>query len=862
MIFSETLSLYRRMILLRVFKNKNGQLHHMTYFLTVEGYSRWAKTTKHFNLISLLPVGVLTLAILKNGFFTDLNILEIDRTPGQIHLPPYTLSSHQTSQSELFFLAHKDDKIPTYNSGQINRIFKCIIETRDYLKKYVLGDMHPYTDTMLDLRYNESITGLENGFEFSDFKGSTIANFITAYMKDLGAKIKNFGLIQQIAETNIPMSRVCHVFQSNWKPKPDIAKQFVLNEMGFNLINQKYTDQIITSVVECVGSVDLSIQNPDIGFLGMRLNGFDVIRPETQPISPDAPAYICKPKPLYVDYDSGSDFTDSLSDPGQNLHMSVNKSKTKLNQKFDQLSKSDIKGPNPLQNRQFSAKVAKTTENINTFHKTRTHSNTRANNSTEEFSNQPAKKTNQNLTDASAKKSIATTGYDGSKAGPSRANEDPAKISDTQNSNLTEFAMFPVLIGPGGDRWIYTQGQKFTKTNLPPGLRNDMITDDGISTVFVNREGVVSVNGRNLGYLGQDRFSQIGEIVTSYDTDNFNPEMLPPTPSPPQNVSHKLAGQNSPSPRPSQSQSLESYPVRPKILPKTKTLKSSNPAKTITDQGCQTDKSLKNPIWEWEFAFKNQPVENHMKDLTDKQSELGAHFNEMLQQFQTDIINKPATIKPNRNQLMGIIKQADDLAESISTSSATVKEIRGFIIEMVMDLLQTHFGTSMSETEEEIDRLKRIDHPTLIHRMINGFTKKNLDHIWNITPRPLFYTSNQDQKSLEIQTIYAKYTPTIETCRQTIRDTLVEAQKEAFDVLNRPPTQPTQNLPPTQPSLPDSILVPETQQTGNSPPTSDIDIIPDTQPEGAISDIQIGTKRHVISHRSSGKRSKTDKHIQ
>ena len=89
---------------------------------------------------------------------------------------------------------------------------------------------------------------------------------------------------------------------------------------------------------------------------------------------------------------------------------------------------------------------------------------------------------------------------------------------------------------------------------------------------------------------------------------------------------------------------------------------------------------------------------------------------------------------------------------------------------------------------------------TLIHRMINGFTKKNLDHIWNITPRPLFYTSNQDQKSLEIQTIYAKYTPTIETCRQTIRDTLVEAQKEAFDVLNRPPTQPTQNLPPTQPS--------------------------------------------------------------
>ena len=168
------------MILLRVYKNKDGRLHHVTHYLTVEGYSRWAKTTKFYNLISLLPVGVLTLASLKNGFFTDLELVEMSRGPSQVHYPPFTLKTSPVSQSELFFLAHKTEQVPTYNARQISTLFKCIIDSRGYLNEYVLGNMHPYTETMLDLNYNDSYTGLENVFEFFDFQSSTIAGYITA----------------------------------------------------------------------------------------------------------------------------------------------------------------------------------------------------------------------------------------------------------------------------------------------------------------------------------------------------------------------------------------------------------------------------------------------------------------------------------------------------------------------------------------------------------------------------------------------------------------------------------------------------------------------------------------------------------
>lgn len=235
------------MVLLRIFKNKDGRLHHMTHYLTVEGYSRWAKTTKFYNLISLLPVGVLTLVSLKNGFFTDLELIKMSRNPSQVHYPPFTFKCSPVSQSELFFLAHKNEHVPTYNARQVGTLFKCIIETRDHLFKHVLGNMHPYVETMLDLNYNESLTGLENAFEFYDFQGSTIANYITAFMADLKSKIKNFGLIQQMAEISMPVSRVCHVFQSRWRPNSDISKQFILNEMGFNTVNQKYTEQVTTS---------------------------------------------------------------------------------------------------------------------------------------------------------------------------------------------------------------------------------------------------------------------------------------------------------------------------------------------------------------------------------------------------------------------------------------------------------------------------------------------------------------------------------------------------------------------------------------------------------------------------------------
>ena len=687
-------------------------------------------------------------------------------------------------------------------------------------------------------------------------------------MADLKTKIKDFGLIQQMAEISMPVSRVCHVFQSRWRPRPDIAKQFVLNEMGFNTVNQKYTEQVTTSVIECVGSIDLCIQNPDIGYLGMRLNGFESERPKSQPLPENCPAYICTPKPLYVDIDSDSDFTESLSDPGQNLHMSVNRTKkdTSINSKMEVLAHGPIIGPVPMP----EAKLAEDIKNINTFHKTRTQNSPNGN--TAENAQKAAKKT----LDKPAKKSIATTGYDGSKPGPSRVLERPPEASNSQNSIQTEIVMHSVLIGPQGSRWVYTQGKKYTKTTLPQGLRNDMITQDGTSVVYINREGVVTVNGQNEGYLGQANFSHLGEIMTSYDTD-LNENSIPPTPSPPNDNPNKYVRQESSSlfPEP-EDKSNESFAssnspaikrTRTRSIGPSQNDRSQNTrhkfksARSITDKASQTSADLNLPSRQHKFIFNQQPANQLLKDLTDKQQELNAHFDEMLQKFQMDVINLPATIKPHKTHLIGLIKQADDLAESISAGTASVKEIRNFIIEMIMDLLQTNFGISMREMEDEIDRLKNQDQQTMVHRMLKSFTRQNLSHIWQINPRPLFLTSNQNQKSTEIQTIYAKYTPTIETYRSAIRNTLKNAEKEAFEVLNRPPTQsdpsPAQ---PTQPSHPGSILAldsqPETiDQTVN---TSDLDIIPESSPDDQIIEIRTGRKRHIITHRAGHKKSKYD----
>ena len=119
------------MVLLRVFKNNDGRLHYKTHYLTVEGYTRWAKNSKCYNLICLFPVGTLTLTMLKNGYFSDFEIHEISRTPSQLHYPPFTLRIKPISQPELFYLAHKSDPVPTFTSQQIGDIFKAIV-TKNY----------------------------------------------------------------------------------------------------------------------------------------------------------------------------------------------------------------------------------------------------------------------------------------------------------------------------------------------------------------------------------------------------------------------------------------------------------------------------------------------------------------------------------------------------------------------------------------------------------------------------------------------------------------------------------------------------------------------------------------------------------
>ena len=742
----------------------------------------------------------------------------LEREFNDFTLPEFTLHTTPLSQAELFFLAHKSVHVPTFNSGQFSDFFDKIIKTRDYLYNYVLGRyMHSYVEKSSCLNINESVVALENDIEFHDFRGKTIGAFITGYLADLKAKIQNFGLIQKMAEINIPVTRICHVFQSKWNPKKDITNQFVFNELGYNMANRLYQEQVTTSVIECVGSIDLCIQDPQIGYLGMRLNGFDTERPKSPPLETDLSAVICTPRPLYIEYDSDPDFTESLSHAGLNLHISCTKpnpNKTShspnspINPNFAELAQFQ-----PIGDRPTSAKE-------------------------QEGQNFPAPSPeNQN------------------KPGPSGLQKlQSAKQATCPTARHTPVPMFPVKIGPG--RWVETQGFKFTKTNMPYELRSDMITLDGTGVVYINREGIVSLNGMNDGYLGQDNFDHLGQIMTSCNFSQGDVDILElsdPSQTPKRSPSPIIFGPN----WPKYSYCSPETNTTPEAQAKTKSVQNTTNRTVITDVGVQTTQNSKKAKSDHKFRFNDKPAETIFQELANKQSNLNKQYNDLLQKFQIDIVNLPVTLTPNQAQLISLVKHADDLAESLNSGSRHVKKTRETIIDMILELLQSAIGVSLDDAEGKIREIEKENSnrsTTLTHRMVECFIRSNLKNIWQINPRPSFFSMHQDQKTLEMRTIFEKYIPTVETLKASLVKIMRDAERETLEVLNRPPTQempstPTQSPTHRSPSRPE-ILAEDSNPTTQV--DSEVEIVSDTPPSGQINEIRAGQKRHAISHRKDG----------
>lgn len=814
------------MVLLRTFKSRNENLHHETQYMTVDSFARWSQNNRTYPLSCLLPIGVLTLIALKGGITSGVNLHTFERPFNDFTLPEYTLKSAPISEAELFYLAHKSVHIPTFNAGQFGIFFDKIIKTRDILFHHYLGrNMHAYVETMSKLCLSESIVALENDIEFHDYRGMTIGAYITAYLSDLKSRILNYGLIQKMAEINIPVSRVCHVFQSKWNPKKDIKNQFVLNELGYNMVSRLYKDNVTTSLVECVGSVDLCIQDPEIGYLGMRLNGFDTDRPKSQPLETDLSAIICTPKPLYVDYDSDPDFTDSLSLPDRNLHISCSKTPAKKKNQVETAENNESALSDKLAD--MSDKVADLSGQI------------MADLSKLPILGRqptPEKAVNQHM-------DSVTDPFDINRPGPSAIHKIKKKKSGPPSpcptARHTPIPMFAVKIGPG--RWVETQGLKFSKSNIPFELRNDMITEDGLGVVYVDRNGLVKLNGINEGILGQDGFAHLGEIRTSCnmsgDVDML--EISDPSQSPDRNPPPVCFGPNVPDYSHPESESNSQPIVRTKVKtigPSQNSSRSQNRV-CITDASVQTSQKSKLTKNDHFFNFYDKPAENIFTDMIKKQKELNGQYAELLEKFQIDIVNLPVTLAPNQAQLIKLIKQADDLAESLNSGSSHVKNTRETIITMIMDLLQSAIGTSLDDAQTEIRRLNNENRPiSMTHRLLESFTRQNLKNVWQIMSRPAMFTANQDQKSLEMQIIYEKYTPTIETHKAALVQTFQTAEKEALEVLNREPTQPEE-------AAKKSLSLFEKEED------SDLDIVPETPPSGHINEIKIGTKRHTITHR-------------
>ena len=821
------MALNRRMVLVRKFKTKQDRLHHETLYMTVESYAKWAKNNYIYNLCCLLPIGVLTIIALKGGIMSGLDLLTLEREFNDFTLPEFTLCTSPLTEAELFFLAHKTSNVPTFSAGQFSDFFDKIVKTRDYLYSYVLGRyLHSYVEKSTRLTINNSVINMMNDIEYHDFRGRTIGGFITGYLADLKNRIKNFGLIQKMAEVNIPVTRICHVFQSKWNPKKDIANQFVFNELGYNAANRLYQEQVTTSVIECVGSIDLCIQDPQIGYLGMRLNGFDTERPKSPPLETDLSAIICTPRPLYIEYDSGSDFTESFPHPDMNLHISCTKpnpNKTK---------KSSGTPPDPL------------------FEEL-THLSPKGNRPV------PA---NQN----DDQKFPAPKPDDINKPGPSGLQKvKSAKQSLCPTARHTPVPMFPVKIGP--NRWVETQDFKFTKTNMPYELRSDMITQDGTGVVYINREGIVSLNGINEGYLGQDNFDHLGPIVTSCNFSGGDVDVLElsdPSQTQKRSPSPVFFGPNWPAYSYCSSYEKSSPEDKSKVVK----IKSSQPqisrplkCTSITDVGVQTTQKSKIRKSEHTFNFNEKPAENIFQELTNKQRNLNKQYNDLLQKFQIDIVNLPATLTPNQAQLINLVKHADDLAESLNSGTTHVKKTRETIIDMILELLQSAIGVSLDDAEEKIRRIESTNKTTtLTHRMLECFIRSNLKNIWQINPRPSFFSMHQDQKTLEMRTIFEKYTPTVESLKASLVKIMRDAERETLEVLNRPPTQEMPNIP-TQSPTPQSPGRPEVLAEDSNPTTqidSELEIVSDTPPSGQINEIRAGDKRHAISHRKDGNWSK------
>ena len=790
-----------------IFKTQNNRLKVEQKLLTVEGFARWSNTTRFVYLSSLLPIGLLSSISLKTGFFSGVQLVPVKKSTR--NYPDYTLIPSPTSESEIFFLAHKNHHVPTYSSYQMNELMHKIVKSRQYVVNQILTTgCHPYLYRMSNFVYNENITGLQNPFEFHSISGSTISAFITTMLSDLRQQIKNYDLIQKLTETTVPVTRLCHIRRDRWNPTIDMSKLFTFNELGFNQVQRKYKEKIVTCLVECVGSCDIQVQDPTIGFLGMRTAGFEldsVCTQKSECSEVDGPKIIKQPRIEIIDetppLDGEVSFDSSMSLPDGKHRISASGTVTTsmISSSLDALAEkvSELVAAIPDQ-------PAEVLDNVDEPKESSGIQKMGPDNLAKDQDNSSS--CNRSLKFQKSTKP-QTGGARESENGQNQSGRSNDSVPDSERPKGPDFPdnntdsgpeLFEVKIGP--DRFVRAHTYVFSKTTIPDVLRNDIFVHPNSKNenepgqpVFITKEGVVKVSGRQIGILGQDTFEET-EYATTWDPDLDN--FLQPTPSPSQRSQQSI-----PSPVYHPKKPLVRHPLSqfselstdsnpdPEIMDfitgksrVTKTIIPKKPSPIITDTGTQTNnsgpKSQRPPTLE----IGNKPVDECFREIIQKQNELNQDYKNFTDKFTTQVIDMPTTIMPSKVQLMNIIRSADDFASTLNLTQEQTGNFRKIVTEMVLELFQSTLGISLENNLAQNNMGGPSNSKsTVLSQMINNYTQMTTGQICKIESFPGCISTFQNKNTAAVMKVYQELSTTLDLHKEemlrAVHETLSTANK-------------------------------------------------------------------------------------
>ena len=763
------------MIHLGIFKMVAGKMKFEEKILSVDGYARWRRLNKAVFLSPLLPVGFLTTCAMRTGFISDVRLVPMPQSTR--NYPENTLAVGPLNDGIIFYLAHRSSDVPTYSGTQINDLMQKIIHSRAYLfRSYIQTNSHPYLSRMCDFTYNESCTGLQNPFEYDGLQGTTINQYITWILSDIKARVRNYSLIQTLTEIAIPVSRMCHIRRDSWKQSGESAKLFPYNEMGFNSVNRRYKDKVVSCLIECTGAIDIQTQDPSIGFMGMRTSGFETYRDRSQSQNSDQSPSVTQALVVRSPRVEITDkFTDSLTLP-DGTHLSV--SQSNLSDPSDESVHQKCVEQLALPGQEAEANPRSSEANSP--------------------KNSPAKS-------LALKNSPIGNDNNKDKPGPSQ------NKSIDKRPESPEIRFLTVEIGP--DHCVRVFPYVFTKSTIPDDLRRTITTDQGLP-VYVTHEGVVKIQSETVGILGQDAFESYGPYVTTWDPiePNSMPQSTPPkTPSTGQmSKNSPEVSQNSPdsssqennenSPQlfrtkipeigtqgtdrslPSESSDLEG-PAN--VVVRTKSINKPI-SRIITDRGTQTNRTGSAMKHTARIIINNKPAEICMSELNNRQIQINEHMDDILKKFTHEVVDLPHTIIPNQTQLMNIVRATNDFTASLNLGTEKADQARKMLTEVILELFQSTLGVTVTNSLLNIRKLNQEKNSfNVLMRMLNNYSDRTIKTINQIDNFPGCLSTFHDTETEKIMRVYRNLASTLDEYKNEMLSAIQVAESQAQEIYNK-----------------------------------------------------------------------------